>query len=324
MRRVAADLEVGDAHHRDALDVEADDVRSATRPRAARRRAPSPCLRRSCASIVDAASSSATAAGDAHDRRLAAPALGQLLRGRRRLRDRRLLRQRLLGQRRADRIRLLLGRRRLDVVGTGRDRATRPLIASLIRSIWAGAEDAAGGVVRGELQSLQRDLVVVGRQRALLQQLLGVLERLVGIAGEHALVEVLGRAQRRPVAEQHVEEFEPLDMAAEHDEAEGQRRRDQEQADRPPQPGPEDRRDDDREGRQAGALAVDERLDDVAHERLGDEEQGQPSTASSTSRDRRRRRAAIGSSAGDEGADIGHEAHQRRRGCPTGPGSARR
>ena len=54
-----------------------------------------------------------------------------------------------------------------------------------------------------------------------------MLERLVRIAGEHALVEVLGRAQRRPVAEQHVEELEALDMAAEHDEADRQRRRDQ-------------------------------------------------------------------------------------------------
>jgi hypothetical protein len=141
-----------------------------------------------------------------------------------------------------------------------------------------------------------------------------LLERLVRIAGEHALVEVLGRAQRRPVAEQHVEELEALDMAAEHDEAERQRRRDEE-PDRPPEPGPEDRRDNDRERRQAGALAIDERLDDVAHERLGDDEQrrrpqhhrpagidggGEP--------DRQQRR--------DEGADIGHEAQQRRENAP--------
>ena len=103
-------------------------------------------------------------------------------------------------------------------------------------------------------------------------------------------------------------------MPPEHHEAEGQRRR-EEEADRPPEPGPEDRRDHHREGRQAGALAVDQRLDHMAHQRLGDEEQGerhsaidQPGIDGGGEGDRQR--------AGDEGADIGHEAHQRREDAP--------
>ena len=75
------------------------------------------------------------------------------------------------------------------------------------------ADRAAFGIVAGELQPLHGDIVVIGDQRAVLQQLLGEVVRLVGIAGEEALIEVLDRRQRRPVTEQHVEELEVFDMA---------------------------------------------------------------------------------------------------------------
>ena len=95
-------------------------------------------------------------------------------------------------------------------------------------------ERAALRIGLRELQALQGDFVVVGRERSFLQKLLGLFGGFGGIAGEHALVEDFRRRQRRPVAEHDVEEFQPLDMASEHDEAHGQRRREHE-ADRPPQ-----------------------------------------------------------------------------------------
>ena len=285
-------------------------------------RAPSPCLPSSCASIADAASSSGprpamqrTGASRPPQRRAA---LVRAVAGVRR----RLLRQRPFGLRRRHR------RRRPPLPGAGSasswsassadqllDRVLDPL--ELLRR-----EHAALRVVGGELQALERHLVVVGGERALLQQQLGVVLHLVRVAGEHALVEALDRRQRRPVAQQHVEELQPLHVPAQHHQAEGQRRR-QDQPDRAPQPAPEDRRDHHREGRQAGAVAVDQRLDHLAHDRLGD-------------RNRRRRPdhhgpARIdgggqrhGQGAGDERADIGHEAQQRREHAPEHRAAARR
>lgn len=41
--------------------------------------------------------------------------------------------------------------------------------------------------------------------------------RLVRVAGQDALVEALDGRQRRPVAEQHVEELQAVHVAPEHD-----------------------------------------------------------------------------------------------------------
>ncbi len=85
-----------------------------------------------------------------------------------------------------------------------------------------------------EVQVFERDfvIVIICDQRALLQQRLGLHERFVGIVGEQTLIEVLGGRQRGPVPEQHVEKFEPVDVAAENHEAQRERRR-QHEPDRP-------------------------------------------------------------------------------------------
>ena len=49
------------------------------------------------------------------------------------------------------------------------------------------------------------------------------VERLVRIACQHPLIEVLGRRQRGPVAQENIQELEPLHVAAEHDQTERQR-----------------------------------------------------------------------------------------------------
>ena len=54
-------------------------------------------------------------------------------------------------------------------------------------------QNAARGVVDRELKTFQGDLVVIRREGALLQKLLGMLLRLVGVAGQHALVKILDR-----------------------------------------------------------------------------------------------------------------------------------
>lgn len=54
----------------------------------------------------------------------------------------------------------------------------------------------------------------------------------VGVAGQHALVDVLDGRERRAVAEQNIEEFQAVDVTAEHHEANGERGG-QDQADRP-------------------------------------------------------------------------------------------
>ena len=67
-----------------------------------------------------------------------------------------------------------------------------------------------------------------------------MIGRFGGVADKRALVEALRGGERGRIAEQHFEKFQALDMAAEHHEADGERRRQQE-AERPLQPGPEHR-----------------------------------------------------------------------------------
>ena len=86
---------------------------------------------------------------------------------------------------------------------------------------------------------------------------LGQLGRFLVVEGDQALVEARRRREDRLDAEQHVEEAELGDVAAHHRDADGQRGGHQ-QADRPPQPGPEQRCDDDGHRREAGAAPVEQ------------------------------------------------------------------
>ena len=86
-------------------------------------------------------------------------------------------------------------------------------------------EHAALRVIGGELQALERHLVIIGRERTVLQKQLRMILGLVRVARQDALVKALHRRQGGPVAQHHVEEFQLLGVAAQHDEAERQRRR---------------------------------------------------------------------------------------------------
>ena len=143
---------------------------------------------------------------------------------------------------------------------------------------------------------------------------LGLVGGLGGVAGERALVEALLRRERRLIAEQHVEELESLDMAAEHGEAD-RHGHGEKQAERAPQPGPEYGRDDDGDRRHAGAVAEHQRLDHLAHGQLAHHEQrqhqeeGRPAGIDGGGDEQGQRR-------GDKDADIGHEAHQPGEDAP--------
>src|SRR5665811_1153293 len=87
---------------------------------------------------------------------------------------------------------------------------------------------------------------------------------------DSSLKEALLRCERWLVAEQHLEEIQSLDMAAENHEADRERHGEQE-TDRPPQPRPKNGRDDERYRRNPRAVPQDEGLHHLTHDRLGDE-----------------------------------------------------
>src|SRR5215211_5249299 len=178
-------------------------------------------------------------------------------------------------------------------------------------------ERVAFGVRLRQPQPTHEHGLVVFDQRLLLEKLLGLLDGLDRIARQHALVHLLLRRERWLASQHHLEELQPLNVAAENDEADRQRCR-QDEADRTPQPGPERRRGDHRHWGQSAAVAIDQRLDDVADNGLGDEEQrGSPHNhgparphrrRQDQRKDRRDDRADIG----DKAQDHGQHAPQRR------------
>ena len=121
-------------------------------------------------------------------------------------------------------------------------------------------------------EPLDRDFVVIDRQRFVLEERFGFMRGLVGIVCQHALVEALLRRQRRLVAEQHLEELQMLDMPPQHNQAHGQRRR-QQQPDRSPKQSPKSGGDQHRDAGKARAVAIEPGLDHVAGDELDGEEQ---------------------------------------------------
>ena len=73
-----------------------------------------------------------------------------------------------------------------------------------------GADRAASLVAGGELQRRQHNTVVIVDERPVREQLLRLVESLVRVVGEHALVEAVDFRQSRPVAQQDVKELERL------------------------------------------------------------------------------------------------------------------
>ena len=103
-------------------------------------------------------------------------------------------------------------------------------------------------------------------------------------------------------------------MAAENDQADGQRRREH-QSDRPPQRGPERGGNHHRDRRQSGTASVDHRLDDLADAGLDDKEQhGGPGQHRPTRIDRDRERER--ERRGNDRSDIGNKAQDGRQNAP--------
>ena len=148
----------------------------------------------------------------------------------------------------------------------------RPIVSSAIWSTVARSRAPRSRSCSAKPRAGMIDRVVEFLELLFLQVLVGDLGRLLGVTRQQALVELdLGR-KRRLVAQQHVEETELGHVAPEHHQADGKRRREQ-QARRPPQRGPEHRRDQDRDRREPGARAVQPGLEDVVAEQLQDDEQ---------------------------------------------------
>ena len=101
-------------------------------------------------------------------------------------------------------------------------------------------------VLLGVVQRGKQDLVVHGLGIIGLDVLLDDVGRLVLIPGEESLVVARLRLQDRVVAHEENEKAHRRQMLAEDDETDGQRRGEQE-ADRSPEPGPEDDRHEERD-----------------------------------------------------------------------------
>ena len=128
------------------------------------------------------------------------------------------------------------------------------------------------------------------------------------------MIDLRVHRQRRLVPQQHVQELEIGHVAPDHHQADRQRRRHQ-QADRPPQPGPEHRGDQDADRRNARLRAVDQRLHHVVADQLDEQEQpeGQQRllpAGEDRQRDQDRQRGR------DPGAEVGDEAQHGREQPP--------
>ena len=139
---------------------------------------------------------------------------------------------------------------------------------------------------------------------------------------EQPMVAILGGSERFLIAQDDAEERKARDMPAHDHEADGERRREHE-ADRPPEPGPEHRRDDQRDGRNAGVRAVEPRLHHVVQQQLqhdkkrDGEERHRPAAARQPAREAWEGR-------GDPRPDVRNEAQHGAKRAPERSHSARR
>lgn len=143
---------------------------------------------------------------------------------------------------------------------------------------------ATRDVVGRKLQTLEDDFIVIGRERPVAKQYPGLLYCVIRVAGERSLVKVFDRSQRGLVAKQHVEKFEPRNVATEDQQAKCQRSG-QNEPNWPPYPAPENRSYDDRKWGKASAMAVQQRLDDLTDQQLDDQEKHQRPRSPSTTPD---------------------------------------
>jgi len=138
------------------------------------------------------------------------------------------------------------------------------------------------------------------------------------IVCQQALVKVLRRRERGLITEEHVEKSESVHMTPENQKAERERRR-QHEPDGPPDPGPEDGRDDHSERRKARAVLPQHRLDDVACYHVGHSEQRhrpeqhRPARSDGSSESHRKQRRDPRTHVGNETQQHGQQPEQQ---CP--------
>ena len=82
---------------------------------------------------------------------------------------------------------------------------------------------ASQSIGRCQLQSLDGDLVVVGRERQLPQDQLSMVLRLIDVPGQDTLVEACYGGQRWAIAEYDIKVIKPRDVTANDDEAQRER-----------------------------------------------------------------------------------------------------
>ena len=99
------------------------------------------------------------------------------------------------------------------------------------------------------------------------QEFLGVLGGVIGIIRQHAQIEAFIHRQRRLIAQHHIQEFQALNMTAQHHETHGERGGEQ-KTHCAPQQSPEYRRHQHRHRRKTHAAAVDKGFDRLADDRF--------------------------------------------------------
>lgn len=181
------------------------------------------------------------------------------------------------------------------------------------------AQPVLGGRIAGMVggrhaQHRQADFAVERRDLAVDRLLGRQLDGFLDVVRQQPLVDAGRRVERGLAAEQHVQELQSRQVSADHQQADGERRR-HDQADRAPQRRPENSRHHQRYRRQPGARAVKPRLDDVVADHLQHHDQAdgpQHHAPARVHRKRQRQREYRR----DHRPDIGHEAHHRRDGAP--------
>ena len=190
-----------------------------------------------------------------------------------------------------------------------------------------------GMVLARQLQGRQRHLAVKAlHRRGLVRhcrpggQALGDVAARQGncighVLGQQALVQAVRGVHHRLAAQQHLQELQARQIAAQH-QAAGRQRRRQDQANRSPQRSPERGGDDDGQGRQPRAAAVQPGLDNVVADQLQHQHQRQgphqhvPARCHGKRQGQREHRS-------HQRPHVGHKAHHHGQHPPQdGPGHA--
>ena len=161
----------------------------------------------------------------------------------------------------------------------------------------------------GQPQGREQELVADLDQGGILQRLDHLIDDFIAVHGQQPLIEAHARLEGRLVAKDHVEEGQLGDVLPDDRQAHGHRRG-QQQSDRPPEPGPEDRRGHHRHGRDARAAAVEHRLHHVVAEQFEHDEEADDAQGTSPALEHRDGEEN-GHRSTQPRADVGQEAQHR-------------